>query len=249
MGITFSYPFKPFNTKGVVMKYKVVVLLLMFPMLVYAEKIGLQWDYEGVEPDGFRIYQRVAGSQYDYSSPLPTVEFPDGNITPETRQVTIDLPGLENDVVKYEFVARSYLNDEVSENSNQVDYTVVRVPPAKAIDLSGVFNRQESVIKISWSQPSDEYSVNHWRVYYKLSSAPTSDYTELGLIVRDNPLELTTEFNIIEIGTRESVDFVVVSYRRNGTYSGNSETLTLDIDRRQLGPVQNLRINIEIPVT
>lgn len=236
-------------TITVIFALSVLIVMFVFVSLSQGEKIELQWDYnDPQEPDGFRIYSRTTGGQYDYNSALPTIEYPDGNIPPEVRAVTVDLPGEQNAAVKYEFVARAYVVDLNSDDSNQVDYIVVRIPPPKPIDLTGEFNRRESLIHIEWTQPQDDYITNHWRVYYKLSEQEASEYTELGLIRKDNPLQLTTSFNVVGQGEHKSVDFVVVAYRRSGAWSGNSQTLTIDVDRRQPGPVENLRINIEIPV-
>ena len=232
------------------MKFRLIVLMLIFPAIVMAERIQLQWDHSG-DPaaDGFHIFSRTAGGQYDYDSPMETIEYPDGNIPSDVRAVTIDLDGEPDAVLKYEFVARAFITDQTSDDSNQVDYTVVRIPPPKPIDLSGNFDKDQGLIHIEWTQPADDYATNHWRVYFKLAEQPPEEFTELGLIKRDNPLELTAEFNIVAQGEQKDVDFVVVAYRRSGTWSGNSQTLTVNVDRRQVGPVENLRINIEIPVS
>lgn len=226
-----------------------LMAFLFFTASARSENITLQWDHSG-DPvaDGFHIFSRIAGGQYDYNSPMETIEYPDGNIPADVRAVTIELEGEPDNILKYEFVARAFVTDLNSEDSNQVDYTVVRIPPPKALNLSGEFDRQNSIIKIQWDQPQDDYLVNHWRVYYKDSDQGPESYSELGLIRKDNPLELTTEFNIVENGEQKNIDFVVVSYRRSGVWSGNSQTLTLNIDRRIVSPVENLRINIEIPV-
>ena len=218
-----------------------IMIFLFFTARVRADVINLQWDYSAEEnPDGFRIYQRIIGEEYDYNTPLLSV-------SGDQRSVKFDIAGEPNAAIKYEFVARAYIDSDQSADSNQVTYQIVRIKPPIPIDLSGEFDRQNSMIKIGWSQPSDDYEVAFWRVFFRLHGTE-DEYTELGIVRKDMPLEITAQFNIVEIGSRAEVDFTIVSYRINGTYSGNSQILTIDVDRRKIGEVHNLRINIEIPV-
>lgn len=218
-----------------------IMIFLFLTARVRADVITLQWDYSAEEnPDGFRIYQRVVGEEYDYNTPLLSV-------AGDQRSVQFDLAGEPDAAIKYEFVAKAFLKDEQSDDSNPVEYTVVRVAPPVPIDLIGEFDRENSVIKIAWSQPTDEYDVDHWRVYFRMTGSE-DEYSEIGIVRKDNPLEITATFNAVSIGERANIDFVVIAYRRNETYSGNSQIITIDVDRRRLGVPQNLRINIEIPV-
>lgn len=228
--------------KAIITFLLTIWILALFFLIARAEKIQLQWDYEGdVVPDGFRIFQKLPGAEYDFDAWI-------AEVPGDTRDVTIDLQGEAGAALKYEFVARAFILDKKGPLSNEVNYTVVRIAPPVPIDLSGDFDGENGLIHIAWTQPADDYDTHHWRVYYRSHDEPESDYTELGLIRRDNPLELTTEFNIVAQGERKAIDFVVIAYRRSGTFSGNSVPLTIDVDRREVGEIKNLRINIEIPV-
>ena len=236
------------------------VLGLILAIMVfrsYGEEVRLEWDHvEGV--DGYRLYQAireidpdtgVIGHTFDYDDPIKTDDFPDGNIPQETTTLTVDLPGRSGDDTKYMFTARSYLGNETSENSNEVSYVVSLVPPLPAAELSGGFVRESGVVTISWNQPPDEYewrTISHWIVYYRITGA--EEWVPIGRIKSDHVLEMTAPFDAVPTGEQSSVDFVIVSYRRSGVYSANSEVLTLDINRREVPPIQNLRISIEIPV-
>lgn len=221
----------------------IVLLLSLFFQLSDSrgEQIQLKWEYNGMQPDGFYIYQRISGNAWP-AEPSVTIQ------NPNARAVIVDPPGEAGRAIRYDWIARTFLGDQISEPSNFVEYTVVRVPPPEPADLAGSFDADESVIRISWQQPEDEYSgqypATHWRVYYTLGDV---EFTELGL-VRGGNLELTTGFSAVPAGQRESVSFVVVAYRRSGVYSGNSDILTIDVDRRQPGRPEDLRINIEVPV-
>ena len=229
-------------------------VLFCFPNYARSERIQLEWD--PVEnADGYRIFmaprlQREDGSwghEYDYSAPIIPEGRVTGDIPQEVNQVIVDLPEIPDIEQKYMFVARAFRGDEESVDSNETAYKVNCITPPRPIELVGGFDKDNSMIRIAWSQPDDGYVVHHWRVYFRLSEE--DDFVELGLLRKDNPLEITTEFNVVPDGEQRTVQFVVVAYRRSGTFSANSAVLDVDVDRRgPIGPIQNLRINIEIPV-
>lgn len=237
------------------------VLGLVLAVLVFrasGEKIELAWDSVD-DVDGYRLFQAIRAAdpetgeithEYDFAQPITTESYPDGNIPQNVSALTVDLPGQQNADTKYMFVARSYRGDETSANSNEVSYVVSLVAPFAAVELSGSYDKDQSVVTISWNQPPDEYEwrmISHWIVYYRI--AGTEEWQAIGRIDADHVLEMTAPFDAVASGEQTSVEFTIVSYRRSGVYSANSEILTLDIDRREVPPVQKLRINIEIPVT
>ena len=235
------------------------VLGLILAVMVYranGEQIRLQWDpVDGV--DGYLLYQAIraqnpdTGQQehtFDFSSPITNEQFRDGKIPQDVTQLSVELPGVEGADTKYMFVARAFRGDEQSENSNEVSYVVSLVPPLPATELIGGYDKNAGIISIAWEQPQDEYewrTVSHWIVYYRIGDG---EWTAIGRIDSDHDLTMEAPFDAVAEEEQASVDFVIVSYRRSGVYSANSQILTLDIDRRDVPPVQNLRINIEIPV-
>lgn len=235
------------------------VLGLILAVMVYrasGEQIRLQWDpVEDV--DGYLLYQAIRAQNpdtgqtehvFDFSSPITNEQFPDGKIPRDVTQLSVDLPGDAGADTKYMFTARAFRGDEYSENSNEVSYVVSLVPPLPATELIGRYDKNAGIISIAWEQPPDEYdwrTVSHWIVYYRIRDG---EWTAIGRIDSDNDLTMEAPFDAVTDGRKESVEFVIVSYRRSGVYSANSAVLTLDIDRRNVPPVQNLRINIEIPV-
>lgn len=228
---------------GLILIWFCTMIIFFLVATTRAEKVELQWDYDGAPADGFHIYFKADG---EYADPAPTIEYPDGNIPPNVRQVTVDLPVVDGDATNYVFIARTFLADELSEPSNKVFYTVVGIPPLIPTAIIGSYDKAQSIIHVAWEQPQDDYDTHHWRVYARLQGE--QDFEEIGLIRKDQGLELTTGFNLVPAGAQEQCEFVVVSYRRSGVYSANSDILLLDIDRRMVDPVKNLRINIEIPV-
>jgi hypothetical protein len=86
-------------------------LLVVFPIVVSAADVSLQWDASVPAPDGYRLYVRQSGEAFDYTNPVW-----DGTTT--TQQVEDLTPG-----ITYFFIVRAYVENEESSNSNEVEYT------------------------------------------------------------------------------------------------------------------------------
>lgn len=228
---------------GVILVWFCTMVVLFLVATSKAENVQLQWDYDGGPADGFHIYLKTDG---DYTDPAATIEYPDGNIPIDIRQVTIDLPVIDGEITNFVFIARTFKSTELSEPSNKVFYSVIGIPPLIPTTLEGDYDKEQSIIHVSWEQPQDEYPTHHWRVYARISGE--NDFKEIGLIRQEEGLELTTDFDLVPVGEQHTCEFVVIAYRRSGVFSSNSEILSLDIDRRQIDPVKNLKLNIQIPV-
>ena len=46
-----------------------IFIFFLFITNVYAAQVTLQWDANEVTPDGYKIFQRISGTGYDYSNP------------------------------------------------------------------------------------------------------------------------------------------------------------------------------------
>ena len=79
---------------------------------VYAAQLVFEWDDTNEVEDGYRLYMRVEGKAYDYTSPVW-----------EGEGTTCTLKGLEPNT--YYFVARAYAASDESIDSNEVEYKVV----------------------------------------------------------------------------------------------------------------------------
>ena len=218
----------------------ILIFLILFSTTVWAEKITLEWDPPEGSYDGVKIYQHTAQPDDSYDFTAPVADIPVG-----TTSAIIDVPGLPNEVLKYQWVARAYKSDQQSENSNEVSYKVVNVIPISPVDLTGSFDPIESVINLTFVQPDDPYPINHWSIFYSIDG---SDFIELGSITDPDQLTLEVPFDQVKPGEKKAVIFRAVSFRRSGVYSNDSNNFELVIDRGEVGPVKNLRINLEIPV-
>ena len=231
-------------------KYDVVTLIIFVALTIAVifflrtleaggEQITLTWDAPAQEHTGVKIFQKTTkdGDAYDYSSPVATVLYP-------ANVATIDVPGEPDAVLKYQWIARAYRDDMESGNSNEVSYKVVNVQPLTPIELSGSY--EDDIITLSWSQPVDEHPIDKWVVYYKNADG---QFEAIGIVTDGSNLELSSDVSeLAPIGQRTNMSFAVVAFRRSGVYSANSVELEIEIDRREVAPVQNLRIEIEIPL-
>jgi hypothetical protein len=89
-----------------------LALVLLLVALARAAEVTLAWDPNGVNPDGYRLYKRLAGEPYDFSKPLDA-----GKNT--VSVITGLMPGKT-----YYFIVRSWLGASESGDSNEVSYTV-----------------------------------------------------------------------------------------------------------------------------
>ena len=94
-------------------------LLVAFPLVVSAAQITLQWDANTPAPDGYNVYQRVEGADYDYAAPVNT-----SGITGTTYAVSGLVEG-----TTYHFVVRAYVGTGESGDSNEVTYAVPLADP------------------------------------------------------------------------------------------------------------------------
>lgn len=101
-----------------------VILMLMglFILTTRAEaaNVTLAWDPNNPTPDGYRVFQRSENGSYDYSRPAC-----------DTQQTTCTIIGLQP-LNTYYFVARAYMANEESGDSNEVNF---RVPVPAPVNL------------------------------------------------------------------------------------------------------------------
>lgn len=230
------------------MKKLIIVLFVLFiPAVLFGETIKLQWDYpEDTNFDGFKIYMKTRYiNEYDYTTPLIT-------LNKDVREYTYVAPTIEGAATNYVFVIRAYRNEgeEIIESadSNEVGHKVVGIKPITPINLTGEYNNETSIVNLSWEQPQDEYEIYKWIVYYRLDDA--TEFTELGRVDKDNELELTEDFNVVQEGESKDVHFTVVAFRSDyAIHSDNSDEFTITISKEgPLVPPENLKIDIQFEV-
>lgn len=89
--------------------FSFMVLVLVLASTTAA--VTLEWEPNGPDPEGYRLFRRLDGLDYDYSKPLVQMS--------GTRyQDTTTQPG-----ETYFYVVRAYVGQNESSNSNEVSYT------------------------------------------------------------------------------------------------------------------------------
>lgn len=102
-------------TRFVRRAYLAALLLLLAPSLTLAAEVTLAWDANDPAPDGYRVFARIDGQDYDYTSPV----WPGTGDDP--TQTSCVLKGLAEGT-SYYFVVRAYAGSEESGDSNEVNY-------------------------------------------------------------------------------------------------------------------------------
>ena len=105
-------PFKLQNKKILIFLFATTIMLLASVSSVIGAQLTLAWDANNPAPEGYQVYGREEGQNYDYDEP-----WWQGDST--FTQCTIDELS-ENKT--YFFVVRAFLNDDVSSDSNEVRY-------------------------------------------------------------------------------------------------------------------------------
>jgi hypothetical protein len=96
------------------------ILILWAPEKLSAAQVTLQWDANDPSPEGYRIYQRLSGQNYNYAAPVWN-----GSGT------TCTISGLAEGATYY-FVVRAFQGSEQSGDSNEVQYLTGATPSPNA---------------------------------------------------------------------------------------------------------------------
>lgn len=225
----------------------IVLLIVMSPCLLSAETIKLTWDkMEAV--DGVRIYHALRYYVVDHNESFWDWDTPVCEVPVDQNSCTYELTGIDEKLIKYLFVARSFIGDKESENSNEVYYVFDLVTPPAPTALTGDYDKESNTITLSWTQPPETWNeIELWRIYYRIDG---NEYIELGTVDDESNLTLLTDFNATQQGVITDVEFTVVAYRRSGKFSPNSAPLVVPVDRTDETPPLPIpkQLQIEIQV-
>lgn len=102
----------------------VAVLLSLFFSIGRADaaSVTLQWDPNDPAPDGYRLFMRTDGANYNFQTPVW-----------EGTATTTTVDGLQQATLYY-FVVRAFVAKDESGDSNEVDYKAP-IPPPKNLRL------------------------------------------------------------------------------------------------------------------
>lgn len=227
------------------MKKLYVFTLLLFsilaiPLVTLAGQvtITLEWD-PNTETylAGYKAYVGdAAGGPYtefaDIKEPIVTIDYaydaPDGAATTKFFVVTAyrETPFLE------------------SGNSNEVFMVYDFAPIVSATEFAAILDGDN--INFTWKQ-ADIERVKEWKLFVKEAGA--AEFTELAVIpYSGTPGDQysTTETMTVPAGEIKTFTFSLVTFNPRGVFSGNSNEVSVTIDKRDLVPVYNLKITVKV---
>jgi hypothetical protein len=142
----------------------VALIFIMIPTFSLAAQVTLSWDPNFPSPDGYMVYHRIEGGQYNYNAPAWPA---DGNDHAET---TCTIENLTEGTTYY-FVVRAYVDGASSGDSNEV---MLQIPSTKSIyhtitvssSGNGRVRPEESSIRIDHggSQRIDFFADNGYEI-------------------------------------------------------------------------------------
>lgn len=100
----------------------IITFFLIIQSAAQAAQVTIAWDPNDPAPDGYRVFQRVEGQSYDYSSPV----WPQAGDDP--TQTTCTIANLADDT-SYYFVVRAYVGNDESGDSNEINYVTDPAEP------------------------------------------------------------------------------------------------------------------------
>jgi len=197
--------------------------------------IGFRWDANVIDPEGYRLFER-GEEPYDYTTPRPTENFPDGNIpytTVEVRITDVSTPPFV--VTKRYWVVRAYDGDLESTDSVEVTFTWDRTAPPIPSNLQASYSRRDEEVTFTWDQ-SDPDTVKYWEIFYTETSG--SDLTNLDTV--QNTGQTTPTLNkpitIVPDGERKFLYFTIVAFKDAEVFSEKAVEVGVDINRTILTP-------------
>jgi len=136
------------------------LVMIFMPTHALAAQVTLGWDANNPAPDGYLVFQRIAGQAYDYAHPVwPT----DGGNHTETTCTITNL----TDGVTYFYVVRAYVGSDQSGDSNAVGFSSItdnnRPPEAEAGPNITITQGDNVVLSGSGSSdPDGDSLIHHW---------------------------------------------------------------------------------------
>jgi len=227
-----------------------VFLVLISCVLVVADQLTLAWDPNDPTPDGYKLFQKIGETTYDYLSPVTNDMYQDGIIPGDVTTFTtqeLQIPDLisPNPVILVEPVWSRTENtitlewNQPTTNIDLIHYFVVRAFVGE--DESGDSNEVSHTV-------SNAVLVNYWVVYYsETSGGPWTALSTIQNAGQATPT-ITDPLTVVQSGEIKTIYFTVVSFVDDTLYSQNAQETSVIVDKRIAVPPTNLTKTVVIPV-
>ncbi len=124
------WPSKFQSNKFLIFLFAITIILLASVSSAIGAEVTLAWDANNPTPQGYKVFQRIGGTAYDYAHPTwPT----DGS---DHLQTTCTITNLTAGVTYY-FVVRAHVGSDLSGDSNEISFTVPAEVTLSSITISG----------------------------------------------------------------------------------------------------------------
>lgn len=219
-----------------------MTILCFFSFSSFAGEVTvtLEWDANTEENlGGYGAYVSDVSGEYTEAN-----KFADILVGTETVDYIYDAPDGEA-TTKY-FVVDAHSNATpplCSGKSNEVNWTYDFLPIVAATELVAALEGDD--ITFTWTQVDIE-RVKEWKLYIKEEGG---EFFELALIEytgQAGPQYSTTETMSVPEGEMKTFTFSLVTFTPTGVFSGNSNEVSITIDKRIPVPVYNLTIKVKV---
>lgn len=126
-----------------------IITLVMSCAISHASEVTLAWDPNDPAPDGYRIFMRLDGQAYNYTSPAWHGVATTATITGLSKTLT------------YHFVCRAFVGAHESGDSNEVFYTPPGDPPGM---VNNITIQKEDGKMFLINDPVDGSTVDYYEV-------------------------------------------------------------------------------------
>lgn len=208
-------------------------------------------DAEKLDWEELRVYQRLDGEAYDYTTPLSVVpqSYEAGNSMPTNWTINTTYPDSDDPVSEATrfFTIRSAAQKDgafiESEDSNEASHTINNARPAKITDMAAVYNPQTDSIDFTWTTVPDE-RVTSYQI--QISDNADTGFTTVAEMPADAVSASLASADIYPAGAITTKYWEVKSVTELNIHSRWGNIVEVTVDRQVIiDPVRSFRLILE----
>ena len=206
-----------------------------------AAQVTVMWDHNTPLPEGYRVFQRLDGEAYDYSS--PACEVAENTCTIIYDDPVVGELAAPNEVLAVWNKRASTITvtwKQPDSLASRTDYFVCRAyeGPLESVDSE----------EVSWTATKPmEGVVTRYDLFF--SETPGGPYTPFDSVdAAQGQMQVTAPLTVVPAGEVKSLYFVVVAFASEGEFSVNSAEAAVEVDRALPPAPGGITIQAVIPV-